>query len=318
MINDYGFLIGRFQPLHAGHRSIIRQAAAKVKTLFVFVGSANVARNIKNPWSYELRKEMLLQFLNHEDIENVPIIPLNDYKYDDYRWHEDVEFELSVRTDSNDIVMFGFKKEGNDYFKYFDWPYINLESGVDVCATQIRDYYFETRSSSMPASVQKDWDYFHAEKLKYKDYPYHETLNFNCADALITYNGKVLLIERKCSPGIGNLALPGGFKNANETFYECAVREAKEETGAILSGLDFVRQRLFDNPNRGFGIPRNTMVFHFNLQEEPEVKAMDDAFSAKFYDLKYVMNCDRMHDDHLGILQEMLAVRTNPASFNFK
>ena len=43
----------------------------------------------------------------------------------------------------------------------------------------------------------------------------------------------VLLVHRKAHPQRGLLAVPGGFLRPDETIAECAVREIKEETGAV-------------------------------------------------------------------------------------
>jgi 8-oxo-dGTP diphosphatase len=50
-------------------------------------------------------------------------------------------------------------------------------------------------------------------------------------DALIIYDGKIVLIRRKNPPFKGRFALPGGFVEVRETVEAAVVREAKEETG---------------------------------------------------------------------------------------
>ena len=88
---------------------------------------------------------------------------------------------------------------------------------------------YENFSDYLPMSVYNDFKYFDVEKERFKVYPYPETLNFNCSDALVVCSGHVLLIKRKFAPGENTWALPGGFKNRNETFQECALREFIEE-----------------------------------------------------------------------------------------
>jgi 8-oxo-dGTP diphosphatase len=50
-------------------------------------------------------------------------------------------------------------------------------------------------------------------------------------DALIVFEGKLVLIKRKYPPFEDCFALPGGFVELGETVEDAAVREAKEETG---------------------------------------------------------------------------------------
>jgi bifunctional NMN adenylyltransferase/nudix hydrolase len=51
----YGVYIGRFQPLHIGHEAVIREALTKVETLIVVIGSAGIAPNPVNPFTFEQR-----------------------------------------------------------------------------------------------------------------------------------------------------------------------------------------------------------------------------------------------------------------------
>ena len=71
-----------------------------------------------------------------------------------------------------------------------------------------------------------------------------------CADAIATYQGKIVLVERLNFPQ--GYAIPGGRRdyidNRIEDVYTCAVREFKEETGLDL----IIKKELgtYDAPNR--------------------------------------------------------------------
>ena len=85
-----GILIGRFQPFHIGHLHSVGVAASQVDKLYILVGSANACRSIKNPWTFDERKDMIRSKLWSNHITNVEIVPLNDYPYNDTQWIADV------------------------------------------------------------------------------------------------------------------------------------------------------------------------------------------------------------------------------------
>ncbi len=68
-------------------------------------------------------------------------------------------------------------------------------------------------------------------------------------DALIIFEGKIVLIRRRNQPFKNHFALPGGFVEVGETVEAAVVREAKEETGLdieIIKLLDVYSDPLRD------------------------------------------------------------------------
>jgi len=52
---------------------------------------------------------------------------------------------------------------------------------------------------------------------------------------IVPVDGGVLTVRRTITPGLGQLALPGGFIDIGETWQEAAVREAQEEAGLAFA-----------------------------------------------------------------------------------
>ena len=326
-MKNLGFLIGRFQPLHAGHRSIIRQAAKLCKHLVVIVGSANAAPSVKNPWSYLERKTKIDLFLYHEEIKNVTVVPMNDYRYNNNKWQVDVEniiTDASIDHNCCGVTMFGFDKPDNKYLGWFDhYEFVNLQSGFNVCATDVRNSYFKAGNMGFPIEVMEDYNYFVKEKEQFSPYPYLDTLNFCCSDSVVICNGHILLIKRIKAPGRNHWALPGGFKNNNETFLECAVRELIEETNLDVSENELYDasvinfDHVFDAPNRAaMGIPRITHAFLFKLATMPKVTPSDDALEAEWVPIDKCLNELPMHDDHRDIISTLTGAYPKPAINN--
>lgn len=67
-------------------------------------------------------------------------------------------------------------------------------------------------------------------------------------DALIIYEGKIVLIRRKNPPFKDLYALPGGFVEVGETVEQAAIREAKEETGLDIRLIKLLG--VYSDPSR--------------------------------------------------------------------
>lgn len=67
-------------------------------------------------------------------------------------------------------------------------------------------------------------------------------------DAIILYEGKLVLIRRGSEPFKGRLALPGGFVEKDETVEQAVLREAREETGLDVEIVRLVG--VYSDPGR--------------------------------------------------------------------
>ena len=73
-----GLLVGRFQPLHKGHLSVIREVLRKSDELIIVIGSAEEAHTDKNPFTAGERYQMILSSLTEEERRRVLIVPIRD------------------------------------------------------------------------------------------------------------------------------------------------------------------------------------------------------------------------------------------------
>ncbi|MCZ7357647.1 MAG: NUDIX hydrolase [Candidatus Methanoperedens sp.] len=116
-------------------------------------------------------------------------------------------------------------------------------------------------------------------------------------DALIIYEGKIVLIKRKNAPYRDHFALPGGFVEVGETVEAAAAREAKEETGLDIRLIKLLG--VYSDPSRD---PRgHTVSVCFLATGSGNLKAGSDAKDIK---LSCLNEIPELAFDHNKIIEE--------------
>lgn len=333
---DIVVYIGRFQPLHNGHVNIIQQISQIANEVIVIVGSKSNPVTVKNPFTYDERKEMIEKSTH---VQYMKIYGVEDYTYDDYRWIAEitdiVNNESCSKYDPNKntkIAIAGFNKDdSSSYLKYFpQWDLIEQlpykEYGNMINATDIRTEFYKNNlhylNGIIPAISFRYLQEMGDGKKYYLINEYNEIIrtqetyglgNFITTDAIVVQSGHILLIKRKES-GVDLWAMVGGFLELNETLDHCVIRELREETRLkvpekVLMG-SIKEKRLFDKPDRDLRGRIITQVYLFELDDAlplPKVKGHDDAKEAKWIPIGDFYNMrSEMYSDHFHIIEKML------------
>jgi ADP-ribose pyrophosphatase len=102
--------------------------------------------------------------------------------------------------------------------------------------------------------------------------------------AVVTHEGKVLLIRRGIAPSLNQWAFPGGVQKLGETMVACAERETREETGLSIradqpvSALDYL-----ERDEAGKLKFHYLIVYMGGLFLSGTLKADDDALAAAWF-----------------------------------
>lgn len=338
IVPDVAVLIGRFQPFHSGHVTLLHKALESAGRVIVILGSSFHARNAKNPFTWDERAAMISTTLSAEEIDRVSFAPVRDY-YEDGRWATAVQREVKrVVPDATNITLVGHFKDASSYYLnlFPQWQLLAVDNELAIDSTRIRRILFEAEdmnvslgvlSDLIPAAIRqylKAWSNLACfeeladEHEKIEQYrkawacaPYAPI--FSTVDAVVKTAGHVLLIKRKAHPGRGLWALPGGFLEPRERLLHGAVRELCEETklGVLTSSLydAFVDVQVFDHPDRSLRGRTITHAHLFDLgtQHLPSVEGSDDAASASWVPIGDLLGMENMFfDDHFHILNYFL------------
>jgi bifunctional NMN adenylyltransferase/nudix hydrolase len=159
---DLAVLIGRFQPFHKGHLSVVRNALAHAEKVLILVGSANRARDTYNPFIYRERQKLIFDVLQGEHdlwtqgfgaldaidgfTGRILVGPLADTPYDKPAWINAVNTAARGSTTAlrPRICLTGNIRDAtSEYLTWFPaWDYVRAgDTGIN--ATAIRAAYFD-------------------------------------------------------------------------------------------------------------------------------------------------------------------------------
>jgi len=324
---DLAVYIGRFQPFHNGHNAVIKEAFSIANKVLVLVGSTNTSINIKNPFTFEERRNMII----NSTTLPVEVMPLDDYIYEENQWLTDVQ---ELVGDNTNVCIIGHSKDESSYYlKHFpQWDFVDVEYHETIDATMIRELLYNGKLSfikgAIPGAVYnylveftktdkyldltEEYKFIKEYKASWAGSPHEPT--FNTVDAVVIQSGHILLIKRKDYPGKGLLALPGGFLNPKETLLDAVIRELREETKIkipepVLRG-SIVKEETFDavdRSTRGRTITKAFLIQLDDSQPLPKVKGSDDASHAEFIPLaKFYDIPEQMYEDHYHIIRKLL------------
>lgn len=282
--------------------------------------------------------------------DRIIVLSVRDYHYSYNSWLADVQSKTDQYIEHGDSVALlgGYKDASSYYLKSFpQWDFVTIKSHMTLNSTTIREGLFsvESRLDNVHGNIKQSDDlkkvvamtgqmvsrpvlaflteyvktyefrdlvaeYNHIKdyKKKWESAPFPPT--FVTADCIVTCSGHVLIVKRKFAPGVGLLALPGGFIRQNETIQNAALRELKEETGIrvdkIILESSIVNSKVFDFPDRSLRGRTITHGFHIRLKDGklPEVRGNDDADKAFWMPLAEVFqNENKFFEDHAAAIQ---------------
>jgi bifunctional NMN adenylyltransferase/nudix hydrolase len=328
--------IGRFQPLHNAHISMLSKAVMLAEQVIVIVGSADQPRTVRNPFTTDERISIIKRAVE----KHIPMLDVKmvyetnvDTIYNNAAWCIRVQNIVGKYTKNTDkIAIIGHRKDNSsEYLDMFpQWGFIDQPLMEPLHATQIRDVFFTPDLCNMNwfkgvlpeisieflEQFQKTEEYqqlaFEKKFLASCKIPYaglkYEPV-FTTADMCVFQSGHVLMGTRKSEPGKGLTAFPGGYMRADvdHSCFDTAVREFYEETKAkipekVLRG-SVVAEKVFDAMGRS---ERGRIITHAYKVvlpdgELPKVKGSDDLRSAKWIPISEVKRSE-CFEDHYDIL----------------
>ena len=143
-----GLILGRFQPIHKGHLSLMLLALSKCDKIIVAVGSSQASRTERNPLSYEERYNMIYDALKMIDChKNAIIIPIKDREVysDDASFGEYLMEEIKKQNiELPDVIIEGEEVVRSTWYETLDIAKLKISRNcIPVSASAIRKALIE-------------------------------------------------------------------------------------------------------------------------------------------------------------------------------
>jgi len=132
--------IGRFQPFHNAHLLDIKQILKEADKVIIAIGSPQENNTLENPFSYNERKQMIINALKKHKIKNYKICPVPDL-YDDKKWINHIVKNLPIF----DVVF-----SGNEWtircFKKHKIKIKKIRLLKNISSTRIREMMLKNKN----------------------------------------------------------------------------------------------------------------------------------------------------------------------------
>lgn len=139
-----GLYIGRFQPIHIGHESIIRKMFEECEKVIIAVGSAQESGTERNPFTFEQRADLIINVFYQQIIAGrMSVIPINDRENpsNDASWGDYVFRNVyNITGVIPDVVYEGEEEERNTWYDNWNVEIVRVpRDEILASATMIRD-----------------------------------------------------------------------------------------------------------------------------------------------------------------------------------
>ena len=141
---NYGLYIGRFQPLHIGHESIIRKMLDECQRVIIAVGSSQESGTNRNPFTFEQREDLITNVFYRERLTGqLKIMPLEDREdpSNDASWGDYVFQKVYQRFYVfPDAVYEGDESERHNWYDNRNVEIVRVpRTDIPVSATLVRE-----------------------------------------------------------------------------------------------------------------------------------------------------------------------------------
>lgn len=144
IMKKLGLVVGRFQPLHDGHKFLIRMALQKNDEVVIVIGSAGKVDFERNPLSTDERYRRLYSFVKMIEVENrnIRIVFLKDIDSDE-KWPEYLKNKSGITNETKNSFYTGDDNLPKEYLEAME------DIGFNIRIVKRNDFQYEDPSGEV-------------------------------------------------------------------------------------------------------------------------------------------------------------------------
>ena len=248
-LNKLGVVLGRFQPLTNEHVGLISKALKESEHVLVILGAVDKERDYRNPLTDEER----VTALEAEFGEAITIKKLKDSNGREGDWLAGVIsliMNVSKDCDPSEVAIYCGVVDVEQYRERFIYQVKGVSTLSGETTERVRDLMYGGNTATVINLIPESshdfmLDYMQGNSNRERmaeeaasciaERSEHDVTAI--AHALVAHGDDVLLIRRNSSQGYGQLAIPGGYVEENETSMDAAIASLFYLTGVDLDLL---------------------------------------------------------------------------------
>ena len=288
--------IGRFQPFTNAHYKIVKMALETATKVIIVIGSAKRARNIRNPWTAEERRDMISSVKDFKDYDIEFILqPNSNYNFN--WWLKDIQEQVSKITHKMPKLIDRFvnkaiavlssykdKQEVKSYIAGIRSSYKKLAHKTELTKEQeyeIQEYFTKLLGHPVPL----DWHRYFTARTGVFSKRYVPTSEYktNIIGRLNVYPLKRAYTDKNITDIIlQNIRQPKIYlKNINGFFYYNGKPVTKAEAINLCQGLGevIIKPSL---TGRGVGVRKINIINGKSQNDGKDLSAIIDEYKQDY------------------------------------
>lgn len=162
----FGLVLGRFHPMHNGHKEIIDMARKLCKKTLILIGSSQESGTLRNPFKIETRKKIIEKIYQENDVVIGTLEDMTNENDISFAWGryilENIEKMYGVTPD---LMVYGKDESRKGWFSEEDSKkfseLIVARNKIEISATVLRKYLIQNEKEKWQEYVPEQiWDMY--------------------------------------------------------------------------------------------------------------------------------------------------------------